>query len=1709
MGTQPLGQMIIELGLDSSNFSRGMKGVSQQIKTATTEMKAHLNVIGRNGSELDKLKAKQTGLSTVLAAQNTKVSLAKEKYEACKAAVEGNTQATQQQKDALIRAQNEYTRAIGELGSYENQLREVNIRLTAMETGLYKTGTSLVSFGSNLTKVGDATAKVGKALVMGITAPILALGTHAVKTAAEFDAAMSKVSAVSGATGTALDMLKDKAREMGEKTKFSATDSAEAMNYMAMAGWKTVDMLDGIEGIMNLAAASGENLATTSDIVTDALTGFGKTAKDAGHLADIMAAASSNSNTNVAMMGETFKYCTPIAGALGFSMEDTAEAIGLMANSGIKASMAGTAMRAMMNNLASEVKLSGEKIGEMTIQTQKNDGSMRNLNDILGDCREAFSQMSEAEQVANAKALVGERAMSGFIAVMNAAPSDIQKLNEAITGCGGEAERMAGVMRDNLQGQLNILKSKTDELAISFGNILMPKIDVLVQGAQNIVDKFNSLNDETKNTIVNIGLFSAVVGPAVLIVGKLTSGIGTLITGVGKGMQSFALWAAKITNTTVATAGQTAATVSSTAATQANTAVNGRNTASLLAKTAKTIADAAASKAHAAVEKVRSVVIAAGNGTLTAQVAALNASIISKVKNTAATTAHTIAEKTSGLVIGISTAGLSLQTVATVAQTVAANSCAVATGLLSAAIKLLLGPVGWVIAAITLLVTGVIAAVKWLNRETEASKQLKGETEELAKANEELVNSIDTSKSSYDENIKSIEAETETAGELAEKVIELSKAEGKSVVQKKELKAYVDMLNSSVEGLNLKYSEEADALSMTTDEIYGQITAMELRSKKDAAMVRQAELTRERAQLEEQLVEVQKKVTEAEENSNLKRKEKKEILKELTAQETQLKEQLVLTGDAVESVTETVQRCIEADARAAAENSQTILEAYGSIKNAYDDLGQHQKQALDDITNAYEVMSGRLSSLSEKIELDSETTWAKIRENQQDTIEKTKEFSEMYAQLMEAGVSESYLKAIGATGPESIPLLKDMMSQGADAVLQSQKEWEEAYGVIGNTLTDSLKLDESVKTALKSYILGETGVFGTLQGAIDGADLNALGKGITEGLSKGIIENTENAEKASAFMVGQTEVAAKEKTEMNSPSKVFARIGGGIVEGLVLGLKQNENKAYAKAAEIAGNVTKITKAALGIHSPSAVMRDEVGKNIALGIAEGITQNKDYATKSAEEIADAVVQEARKRLDNTKVYTNLTLADEAAYWDSVRKQVAEGTQARIDADKQYFQLKKSLTEKMGSIEESYTSKVSQAYEKLNKDMKSLRDTYDNEFTNRTKDLMGAMGLFDEFTAKTELTTDDLIGNLKTQVTGLEEWSNNLDVLEKRGIGGDLLKELQEMGTGAAGEVELLTQMTEEELQEYLTLFKQKQRLAKAEASKELQPLLRQTEEQIAQMRATVSSELDGYKNEFIQAMSEIGAEIQTPLQEVQSALTNVMSSVVQLAASAVSIEADKNENQTQFGALASTLIKATENLPTDFNTIGVQTTQGLIQGIQSKSGELYQAMSAIIKEAINAVRNEAQIHSPSRVMMSLGSYMIQGFGIGMENMQGYVKKVAGETAATVSDAFNVDSSNITMFPEIKTVNTLTDNTGAVVSINRALNRLNNRNAEPDHKKESTQENTAIFEKLLMANERMIKLLEMIADKDPIIDKRSMTDVVDAGLEGRRILKGRWA
>lgn len=508
----------VEIGGDTTKLQTALRGVNGEIKNTEAQLRDVNKLLKLDPGNTELIAQKHRLLGQAVDETKEKLSALKEAQRQADEALKNGT-ISQEQYDGLQR----------EIAETEQKLKALEEQANQSATALQK----IAATGEKLQDVGGKVEGVGKKL-MPVSAAVTGLGVASVKTAADFESGMSRVAAISGAAGDDMDALSKKAREMGAKTKFSASEAASAMEYMAMAGWKTEDMLGGIEGVMNLAAASGEDLATTSDIVTDALTAFGLSASDSGHFADVLAAASSNANTNVSMMGETFKYCAPIAGALGFSVEDTAEAIGLMANAGIKGSQAGTALRTIMNNLSGEVKICGANIGEVEIATTNADGSMRELSDILADCRAAFAGLSESEKAAAAESLVGKNAMSGFLALMNAGEGDINKLSGAIENCDGKAQEMADTMNNNLEGQLTILKSQLQELAISFGEILLPAVKNIVGFIQKFVDVLNSLPPGVKETIVTVGLIVAALGPVLIIVGKIISAVGTIMTIVPK-----------------------------------------------------------------------------------------------------------------------------------------------------------------------------------------------------------------------------------------------------------------------------------------------------------------------------------------------------------------------------------------------------------------------------------------------------------------------------------------------------------------------------------------------------------------------------------------------------------------------------------------------------------------------------------------------------------------------------------------------------------------------------------------------------------------------------------------------------------------------------------------------------------------------------------------------------------------------------------------------------------------------------------------------------------------------------------------------------------------------------------------------------------------------------------------------------------------------
>ena len=576
-----------KIGIEGeAEYRKQINNIIQQSKTLASEMKALTTSFDKNGKSMADNAKQHKLLQEQIKNQKSKLSELNRMLEESKAKFGENSTQTQKWQQAVNEAQ-------ADLNKLENELKE-------LPSSLDMVSAKMATMGEKLETIGNKIASVGSKLTATVTTGIVGAFTAAVKTTGDFDAAMSKVQAVSGATADQMELLRAKAKEMGETTKFSASESAEALNYMAMAGWKTDQMLNGLAGIMNLAAASGEELGTTSDIVTDALTAFGMSAEESGRFADILAAAASNANTNVAMMGESFKYVAPVAGAMGYSAEDVAVALGLMANAGIKADMAGTSLRNMMQRMAKPTKESAMAMERLGLELYDDTGKMYSFREIMNQLRGSMTEINMpleqynarldeldqaledgtikqkaydkelaelnlqafgaegAEKARAAAMLGGTRAMAGLLAISNASIDDYEKLTDAIDDSSqafakladgsvmplnealasgqeiieqyqGSAEAMAATMLDNLPGQITILKSQIEALAISIGEMLMPTIREIVGKIQGFVDQLNGMDEAQRQQLIKFAAMAAAAGPLLIIVGKLTAAIASIM----------------------------------------------------------------------------------------------------------------------------------------------------------------------------------------------------------------------------------------------------------------------------------------------------------------------------------------------------------------------------------------------------------------------------------------------------------------------------------------------------------------------------------------------------------------------------------------------------------------------------------------------------------------------------------------------------------------------------------------------------------------------------------------------------------------------------------------------------------------------------------------------------------------------------------------------------------------------------------------------------------------------------------------------------------------------------------------------------------------------------------------------------------------------------------------------------------------------------
>lgn len=499
------GTVTIETKLDNSGAEKGLNDLKKEVESSSKS----------TAQDID--KASDQAQKSVEEVAKSAEKTGKQVEKSAKDSASKAGQAAKQGADSAAKGT--------ESASTKMQQSHKKVKDTAKESADGAKKSWEESNQSTVASTESATSKMAglmkkSAAVIGVASVVAAKKT--IDVGKSFEAGMSEVQAISGASGKDLEKLSAKAKQMGATTKFSATESATALKYMAMAGWKTNQMVSGLSGVMNLAAASGEDLGTVSDIVTDSMTAFGLKAKDSGHFADVLAKASSSSNTNVAMMGETFKYVAPLAGSMKYSIEDTATAIGLMANAGIKGSQAGTSLRSIITRLVKPPKDAATALNALGISTTKADGSMKPLRETMAELREKFSGLTESQKASYASSIAGQEAMSGLLAIVNASDSDFNKLQKAIDNSSGAAKKQADVMNNNLQGALYDLGSVAESVGIGiYEDIKTPLTKAVGVGTAQLRILSNKLKKggikeivpkETINTVENLGKVAMVAG---------------------------------------------------------------------------------------------------------------------------------------------------------------------------------------------------------------------------------------------------------------------------------------------------------------------------------------------------------------------------------------------------------------------------------------------------------------------------------------------------------------------------------------------------------------------------------------------------------------------------------------------------------------------------------------------------------------------------------------------------------------------------------------------------------------------------------------------------------------------------------------------------------------------------------------------------------------------------------------------------------------------------------------------------------------------------------------------------------------------------------------------------------------------------------------------------------------------------------------------
>lgn len=1419
------------------------------------------------------------------------------------------------------------------------------------------TGTAIVE---GIKKVGEAAKEVGK---------------YVIDVGSSFEAAMSEVEAISGATGDQVSQMAEKAKEFGSSTKFSATEVANAFKYMSLAGWSTSDMLSSIDGVLNLAAASGMDLASASDMVTDYLSAFSMEASDAAYMADMLAYAQANSNTTATQLGEAYGNCAANLNAAGQDIETVTSILEGFANQGVKGSEAGTKLSAIMRDITANMKDGKIAIGDTNIEVADANGNYRDLTDILSDVEKATNGLGDAEKATALSATFTSRSVGGLNMILNEGLDKISGYEQELRNANGAASDMSATINDNLKGDLVEAGSALEGLGIAAYDYIDGPVRGVVQGVTGIIqgiteaitpqkselesfiDDIKNSNDEVQRTLDSAQsvMDGATADVAELEAYKqvlmdlneqesltefqkyqLANAVNALSDSVPGLSESFdaANGTLSITNEELenlfnnaeAVAMQTAlidAQKSSYDA-LAQATIN-KAKADSAAKTAQEELDIATSEYQKRIEETGTETNDYYSTYLDAQLALDDATKAQKEANKVHEEASKqIEEEDNALADLKEQYGLIPDATSEAADGVSSVGKAVE-------------ETGRVFDEYGNDITGM--SEEQANAVTEASKKI---VDAYSDMRDGIEDSIKGSMSLFDEfsGGEAISAETINTNlesqiqgitQWSENMKTLAGQIGQGFSQElyDELAAMgpeqsATAVQALVEALNSE-SGEFEQVSKNWSEL------LSLQDNADAI----AQATSAGKDL---MGGVATGITDGSEEVTTATQQATQAAVEAAQEEAQSFRQV--GTDASQTYVEGLRSAVSQSAQAAGNIASAARSALASYQNAFQNTGYNMSAGV-----ASGIRSGQSLAINAAINMAKQALAAAKREA--DIHSPSGKFRREFGQQISAGAAFGISDKASLAGKAASKMSAKVYTN-ATAWLAKYKQSQQV------SIEDEKAYWQEVIKHTKSGTTAYNNVLKKIQ-AISIAELSAAG--LSSSVASSVVKN---------FGVSKTTGSGKSKKTKDAEtyySEVYSAAEKYLSNQQVLNdWSLQQELAYWEA--VRGQLKSGTQAWY-----------DATKQIN-SLQEDITQAAEDARKTQASVQKDI-------LDKYKVYYKVSAKAEADYWNAARKQFAAGTAERIEADQKYMEALQDWYDQRKKLDEDYAESSKDINDQLADSVKELQDAYHDAVQSRKEDILSSMDLFESWDAS-GYDADTLLYNLKTQVSGLALWEQQLEELGKKNLSAGLLEELKAMGPDAAANIYSLNQMTAEQLDEYNKLWEQKNALALSQAVKDNEQLRNETNSEIAKLRTEAQAELNMLNADYRAALQELNAGMASDLATLVGKAGSIGEDAVSGLIAGIGKAANSVDTYNSTTQVVTQVSGQLSALEPEGEAIGKNTLDGLLAGMMDDQ-KIRNSAQSVVRAIKDAMEEEAEINSPSKLFRrETGPQIPAGVALGMED-----------------------------------------------------------------------------------------------------------------------------